>query len=54
MSSGGSEGETWIHFNVVIATWFDLDHQPEPEQFLFVLDEYCDARRDQRAAQPSE
>ena len=54
MASGGPEIETWINFTVVTATCFDLDHQPEPEHFLFVLEEYCDALRDQQAAQPSE
>ena len=54
MASGGSEVETWINFTVVKATCFDFDHQPEPEQFLFVLEECCDACRDQQAAQPSE
>ena len=54
MASGGPEIETWINFTVVTATGFDLDHQPEPEHFLFVLEEYCDALRDQQAAQPSE
>ena len=54
MASGGPEVETWINFTVVTATCFDLSHQPEPEQFLFVLNECCDARRDQQAAQPSE
>ena len=54
MASGGPEVESWINFTVVTATCFDLDHQPEPEQFLFVLEECCDACRDQQAAQPSE
>ena len=54
MASDGPEVETWINFTVVTATFFDLDHQPQPEQFLFVLEECCDARRDQQSAQPSE
>ena len=33
---------------------FDLDDQPEPEQFLSVLEECCDARREQQRIQPSE
>jgi hypothetical protein len=33
---------------------FDLDDQPEPEQFLSVLEECCDARREQQRVQPSE
>ena len=54
MASGGLEVEAWINFTVFTAICFDLDHQPEPEQFLFVLEECCDSRRDQQAAQPSE
>ena len=34
MPSGGSEVETWINFTVPTATRFDLDDQPEPEQFF--------------------
>ena len=54
MASGGPEGETWINFTVTTATRFDLDDQPEPEQFLSVLEEFCDVRREQQRAQPSE
>jgi hypothetical protein len=54
MASGGPEVETWINFTVTTATRFDLDDQPEPEQFLSVLEECCDARRVQQRAQPSE
>ena len=54
MASGGSEVETWINFTVTTASSFDLDDQPEPEQFLSVLEECCDARREQLASQPSE
>ena len=34
MASGGPEVETWINFTVTTATRFDLDDQPEPEQFF--------------------
>ena len=54
MASGGPEIETWINFTVTTATRFDLDDQPEPELFLAVLEECCDARREQQASQPSE
>ena len=54
MASGGPEVETWINFTVTTATRFDLDDQPEPEQFLSVLEEFCDVRREQQRAQPSE
>ena len=54
MASGGPEVETWINFTVTTATRFDLDDQPEPEQFLSVLEECCDARREEQRAQPSE
>ena len=54
MASGGPEVETWINFTVATATRFDLEDQPEPEQFLAVLEECCDARRDQQNSQPSE
>ena len=54
MASGGPEVEIWINFTVTTATRFDLDDQPEPEQFLSVLEEYCDARREQQRVQPSE
>ena len=54
MASGGPEIETWINFAVTTATRFDLDDQPEPELFLAVLEECCDARREQQASQPSE
>ena len=54
MASGGPEIETWIKFTVTTATRFDLDDQPEPELFLAVLEECCDARREQQASQPSE
>ena len=54
MVSGGPEVETWINFIVNTATRFDLDDQPEPEQFLSVLEECCDARREHQRAQPSE
>jgi len=45
MASGGPEVEAWINFTVMTATKFDLDDQPDPEQFLAVLEECCDARR---------
>ena len=54
MASCGPEVETWINFTVTTATCFDLDDQPEPEQFLLVLQECCDARREHQRAQPSE
>ena len=54
MATAGPEVETWINFTVITATHFDLDDQPEPEQFLSVLEECCDARREQKSAQPSE
>jgi hypothetical protein len=54
MASGGPEVEAWINFTVATATQFDLDDQPDPEQFLFVLEECCDARREQQVSQPSE
>ena len=34
MAFGGPEVETWINFTVTTATRFDLDDQPEPEQFF--------------------
>ena len=34
MTSGGPEVEIWINFTVTTATRFDLDDQPEPEQFF--------------------
>ena len=34
MASCGPEVETWINFTVTTATRFDLDDQPEPEQFF--------------------
>ena len=45
MASGGPEVEAWINFTVITATKFDLDDQPDPEQFLAVLEECCNARR---------
>ena len=54
MASCGPEVETWINFTVTTATRFDLDDQPEPEQFLLVLQECCDARREHQRSQPSE
>ena len=54
MASGGPEVETWINFTVTTSTCFDLDDQQEPDQFLSVLEECCDARREQQRAQPSE
>ncbi len=54
MASGGPEVQTWINFTVTTATRFNLDDQPEPEQFLAVLEEFCDVRREQQRAQPSE
>jgi len=54
MASGGPEVVTWINFTVTTATRFDLEDQPEPELFLAVLEECCDARREQQATQPSE
>ena len=38
MAAAGPEAEAWIAFTVHTATRFDLDHQPDPEQFLQVLD----------------
>ncbi|MCB4406540.1 hypothetical protein [Synechococcus sp. MU1642] len=54
MASGGPEVETWINFTVTTATRFNLDDQLEPKQFLSVLKECCDARREHQRAQPSE
>ena len=54
MASGGPEVEAWINFTVTTATQFDLDDQPDPEQFLLVLQECCDARRQQQVHQLSE
>ena len=54
MASGGPEVEAWINFTVTTATQFDLDDQPEPEQLLLVLQECCDARRQELVLQPSE
>ena len=54
MASCGPEVETWINFTVTTATRIDLDDQPEPEQFLLVLQECCDASREHQRAQPSE
>ena len=54
MAAGGFEVETWIDFTVTTATRFDFDDQPEPEQFLSVLEEWCDSRREQQRDQPSE
>ena len=54
MASCGPEVETWINFTVTTGTRFDLDDQPEPEEFLLVLQECCDARREHQRAQPSE
>ena len=51
---GGPEVESWINFTVTTTTHFDLDDQPEPEQFLSILDECSDACREQQRAQPSE
>ena len=54
MASGGPEVEAWINFTVTTATQFELDDQPEPEQLLLVLQECCDARRQELVLQPSE
>ena len=54
MASFGPEVETWINFTVTTASRFDLDDQPEPEQFLLILQECCDARREHQMGQPSE
>ena len=54
LASGGPEVETWINITVTTATLFNLDDQPEPEQFLSVLEEFCDVHREQQRAQPSE
>ena len=54
MASGGPEVEAWINFTVTTATSFDLDDQPDPEQFLAVLEECCDTRRELQRDQPSE
>ena len=53
MASGGPEVEIWINFTVTTATRFDLEDQPDPEQFLSVLEECCDARRQSQESQPS-
>ena len=45
MASGGPEVDAWINFTVITATQFEIDDQPDPEQFLSVLEECCDARR---------
>mgnify|MGYP001187052862 FL=1 len=45
MSHGGSPALAWISFTVKTATRFALDHQPEPDVFLQVLEEFCDQRR---------
>ena len=54
MASGGPEVQAWINFTVITATQFDIDDQPDPEQFLSVLEECCDARRLKELSQPSE
>ena len=54
MASGGPEVDAWINFTVITATQFDIDDQPDPEQFLSVLKECCDARRLKELSQPSE
>ena len=45
MAEGGPEAEAWIAFTVHTASRFDIDQQPDPDQFLQVLRERCDARR---------
>ena len=50
MASCGPVVKTWINFTVTTATRFDLDDQPEPEQFLLVLQECCDDRREHQRA----
>ena len=45
MAEGGAEAEAWISFTVQTATRFDIDQQPDPDQFLQVLREKCDSRR---------
>ena len=45
MAEGGPESEAWIAFTVHISSRFDIDQQPDPDQFLQVLRERCDARR---------
>ena len=53
MASGGPEVEIWINFTVITATRFDLEDQPDSEQFLSFLEECCDARRQSQESQPS-
>jgi len=45
MAEEGPEAEAWIAFTVHTASRFDLDQQPDPDQFLQVLQEICDQRR---------
>ena len=45
IAAAGPEAEAWIAFTVHTASRFDLDHQPDPEQFLQVLEEMCDQSR---------
>ena len=45
MAGGGPEAEVWINFTVNTAMRFPIDQQPEPEQFLAVLEEVCDRNR---------
>lgn len=52
MASDVPEVKTWINLMVTKATRFDLDDQPEPEQFLSVLEECCDALRSSRGLSP--
>ena len=45
MAEGGAVAEAWISFTVQTASRFDVDQQPDPDQFLQVLRETCDSRR---------
>lgn len=45
MSAGGREAETWIAFTVQTASRFSIDQQPDPDLFLQVLKDCCDACR---------
>ena len=45
MAGGGPEAEAWINFTVHTAMRFSIDQQPDPDQFLAVLEEICDRHR---------
>ena len=45
LAGGGPEAEAWINFTVNTAMRFSIDQQPDPDQFLAVLEEVCDRHR---------